>query len=327
MKTKWIQLVFLTFIILSVSHLTVWGTTGEKDLVNCTNNIKAIVQGLELWANDHSGHFPSQKEFSSPKFLEYIKKTSAGEPRAKMKDPLSGKPFLYQPFESKKDYFIKCPAPELYGLEKCYYSRINGFISVKMPEKPASVAQKTSPAPGASEKPQEKPLDTTPTKEPEKSPAPTEKPVPAKTTEAKYDALADPDKEKMTVMIKDLYDAYEQRDLERILTIQKDAIEASAIDYEKRKKGTADEVREAFRDATKEIIEHKDFKMKPLNMGDLTFQRKGKYCKVTSIVPIIASERLEVEEEGKYFFVRLRIGEFIFEQEGEIWKIINMYLY
>jgi len=67
--------------------------------------------------------------------------------------------------------------------------------------------------------------------------------------------------------------------------------------------------------------------MLPLNMSDLTFGKKGIYCKVTSVVPIIATERLEVMEEGKYFFVRLRVGELILEKKNDLWKIVNMYLY
>lgn len=309
MKKYYSQMLLLFLTLITFSHLAAWG--GEKDLKNYTNNIKVIVQGIELWSNDHNGHFPTLEEFNSPRFIEYIKKTSFGDPKSKMKDPLSGKPFVYQPFEDRKDYLVKSPNPELYGMEKLYYSRVKGFIAVKLPETEAKPTEKTS----CSIKTVEKILES-----PKESPKP--EPV-----DKKYDVLPDEEKEKITSLIKDLYTAYEQKNLERILEIQKYSIEASAIDYEKKGKGTADEVREAFRDATREIIEHKDFKMKPLNLSDLTFQRKGKYCRVTSIVPVIASERLEIEEEGKFFFVRLRIGEFIFEQDKDIWKIVNMYLY
>jgi hypothetical protein len=135
------------------------------------------------------------------------------------------------------------------------------------------------------------------------------------------------DKDRITEILKDLYNAYAERNLDKILELQHDSIEASALDYEKKKKGTADDVRDAFKSATKEIIEHKDFKMLPLNLSDITFQKKGNICRVTSIVPIIATERLEVMEEGKYFYVRLRIGELIFEKKSDLWKIVNMYLY
>lgn len=332
--------IFLILVIAAVMHLALSAVAEERDLTGYTNNVKALVQGIELWTNDHGGNFPTAEEFKGPKFLDYIKKTSAGDPKAKMKDPASGKPFEYQSFQAKKDYIVRCPSPEIYGMEKLYYSRTKGFVSVKLPEGAAKPAPTSSTASTAG--PSKKPVAAASQKAPEKpapspgqseKPSPTGKPIatpapsPAKTTDEKGEKLSEQDREKISGMITDLYNAYEQKNLEKILEIQHTAIENSAVDYEKRKKGTADEVREAFRDATKEIIEHKDFKMKPLNMGDLTFQKKGKYCKVTSVVPIIASERLEIEEEGKYFFIRLRIGEFIFEQQNDSWTIVNMYLY
>ena len=140
--------------------------------------------------------------------------------------------------------------------------------------------------------------------------------------------LTPTEKEAIISVIKEFYDAYASKDLDKVMEMQKNSIEESAIEYEKQGKGKAQDVRDAYRAATKEIMEHKQFKMLPINLSDITFRKKGKLCKVTSVVPIIATERLEIVEDGKYFFVRLRIGEFVFESEDEnTWKIKTMYLY
>ena len=128
-------------------------------------------------------------------------------------------------------------------------------------------------------------------------------------------------------MIKELYDAYAEKNLDKIMEMQRNSIEASAIDYENQGKGSAQDVRDAYRSATEEILNHKEFKMMPLNTSDLTFQKKGSLCRVTSVVPIIATDRLEISEDGKYFFVRLRIGEFVFSPTENGWEIQTMYLY
>ena len=136
------------------------------------------------------------------------------------------------------------------------------------------------------------------------------------------------EKEAIISVIKEFYDAYASRDLDKVMEMQKNSIEESALEYEKQGKGKAQDVRDAYRSATKEIMEHKQFKMLPLNLSDITFRKKGKLCRVTSVVPIIATDRLEIVEDGKYFFIRLRVGEFVFESEDEnTWKIKTMYLY
>ena len=136
------------------------------------------------------------------------------------------------------------------------------------------------------------------------------------------------EKEAIISVIKEFYDAYASKDLDKVMEMQKNSIEESALEYEKQGKGKAQDVRDAYRAATKEIMEHKQFKMLPINLSDITFRKKGKLCRVTSVVPIIATDRLEIVEDGKYFFVRLRIGEFVLQSDDENnWKIKTMYLY
>ena len=136
------------------------------------------------------------------------------------------------------------------------------------------------------------------------------------------------EKEAIISVIKEFYDAYASKDLDKVMEMQKNSIEESALEYEKQGKGKAQDVRDAYRAATKEIMEHKQFKMLPINLSDITFRKKGKLCRITSVVPIIATDRLEIVEDGKYFFIRLRIGELVLESDdNNNWKIKTMYLY
>lgn len=140
--------------------------------------------------------------------------------------------------------------------------------------------------------------------------------------------VTDEEKNQIIDLIKELYNAYAEKDLEKVLELEKNSIESSAIDYENQGKGSAQDVRDAYRFATGEVLNHKEFKMLPLNISDLTFQKKGNLCRVTSVVPIIATDRLEVNQDGKYFFVRLRIGELVVSpSEKGGWEIQTMYLY
>ncbi|GEM_PF-1170175 len=296
----------------------------EKGVSPCTSRILALMQGVELWSNSHQGKYPTSEEFSAKIFKDCYKKICKGDVEKEMKCPLSGKPYLFVARQAEKSYLIKCPTPEAHGLGALYYSRDKGIVkemAKELPKKPGTVATRPS-APG--QKLPEKPGK--PQKEPGKTGKNASTVIPS-TFDAK-DEISGEDRDQITALITDLYNAYAEKNLDRILEIQYAAIEASAIDYEKRKKGSAEEVRDAFRDATKEIIEHKDYKLLPLNLSDISVARRGQFFKVTSVVPIIATDRLEVQEEGKYFFVRLRIGEMIFEKDKESnWKIINMYLY
>jgi hypothetical protein len=293
-----------------------WSKDEDRGLSGCAAHMKALSQAVEIWANEHKGAFPTKEEWGSTAFMEIVKKVGAGKADQVIKCPATGKPYNYIPLASKKSYEIACPNASSHGLGVLCYSRDSGLV-----KKEAGVA--STPAAKSTARPMAKPSP----KAHEKT-GPKEKPVAGvESPSALPEEVTQEDRDKITEILKDLYSAYAERNLDTIMELQHDSIEASALDYEKKKKGSADEVREAFKSATKEIIEHKDFKMLPLNLSDMTFMKKGNTCRVTSIVPIIATERLEVMEEGKYFFVRLRIGEFIFEKKNDLWKIVNMYLY
>lgn len=125
-------------------------------------------------------------------------------------------------------------------------------------------------------------------------------------------------------VITDLYDAYAARDLDRVMALERVSIDESAQTYEKQGKGKADDVREAFRGATEELLTHKDFRMQPLNLKDAQFQRVGDTLVVTSPIPIVATASVEVGTPGEGRKVRLRIGKFILKKGDAGFQIVRM---
>ena len=270
---------------------------------------KGFVKGTEVAVKKYEPQPPADEKTDKQKD---DKKTEAAKSEAKK--PETKPTAAPQKTEAAKSEAKKPEAKPTAAAQKTEAAK----SEAKKPEtKPTAAAQKTEAAKSEAKKPPVKPAEKPPAKE--------DKANIAKLLETKE--LTKLDEEKIKNIIKELYDAYAERDVTKVLKLQKRSIESSAIDYEKQGKGSADDVREAFKSATEEIISHRAFKMLPLNLSDLTFQKKGDFCRVTSVVPIIATDRLEIEDNGKYFFVRLRIAEFIFAPEGDNWVIENMYLY
>ena len=127
-------------------------------------------------------------------------------------------------------------------------------------------------------------------------------------------------------VIRELYDAYVKKDLERILSMEKVAIEASAQEYERRGKGKAEEVRQAFRGATQDVLQAAKFGMKPLNLEDLEYRRQGNDIVVSSAVPIIATEKVDIGSEGETRTVRLLMSRFVLRKTGGRYEIVKMQL-
>jgi hypothetical protein len=129
-------------------------------------------------------------------------------------------------------------------------------------------------------------------------------------------------------VIKALYQAYSDRDIDKILTLEHDFIEASAKAYEEKKgAGKGDELRDAFRGVTEEIIRSKQFAMKPLHLDDVQYRREGDRIVVSSAVPIIATEYVDVEGDGVGNRARLRIAKFWIRKTPEGWRIEQMDLH
>ncbi len=307
----------------------------------CAARIKTFSQAVELWANDHDGKFPDISEFGSDEFFKYVKKV---EPTATPKIRYcKDSDLTYEYALSGKNYLIKCPNPWIHKTGAYFYSRDTGTVQTKgeplsdkeikdLKSQKLKQKENAKTADKTKERKKENAKKTDKTKERKKENVQkTEKDVKDDTKTPKATntsaVLTEEDKNAMVSVIKELYDAYATRNLEKVLELQKESIESSAVEYERQGKGSAQDVRDAYRSATDEILNHKEFRMLPLNISDLTFQKKGELCRVTSVVPIIATDRLEVSEDGKYFFVRLRIGEFVFAPNEKGWKIHTMYLY
>jgi hypothetical protein len=306
MKTLSIHVIAL--LLLACALMTSTLPASENAVVQgaLRNRMKLLSQAVELWANDHNSQFPTVKEFKGATFKPYLHKAGwlTGGGNA-LRCPGTKLNFIYEPRQAEKNYIISCPPTGKPTPSILSYSRNRGFFLVE--KSPASSQ--------ASHADKVKPNERTGA-------------IPAAVSSAMAAReVSKEDKDKVTAIITQLHAAYAAKDLDKIMELVRYSVEYSALDYEKRGKGPAQEVREAFRDATREIIEHKDYKLYPLNMSDVTFDRKGKYIKVTSVVPIILTDQLEIINDDKFFYVKLRVGEIIFEPAGDSWRIANLYLY
>lgn len=137
--------------------------------------------------------------------------------------------------------------------------------------------------------------------------------------------VTDEEKAAAVGVIKELYDAYTGRNLEKILALEHDFIEKLALEYEKRKgPGKGDEYRDAIRGVTEEVLNSSDFAMKPLRLDDVEYRREGEQIVVSSAIPIIASETVEVAGDGLGNKARLSMSKFWLKKTHEGWRINNM---
>ena len=134
------------------------------------------------------------------------------------------------------------------------------------------------------------------------------------------------DKAAIIKLIKALYQAYVGRSLDKIMELQKNAIEISAAAYEKSGKGTAEDVRDAFRECTREIIDAPEFQMQPLNLEDLKIYRRGDLYLAKSPLPILFSTQVMVQAAEQKQPVRLRVEEIQFLKTREGFKIEQLNL-
>lgn len=150
------------------------------------------------------------------------------------------------------------------------------------------------------------------------SPAPSQAPAAPVTAQEKAQVRS---------AIEAFYKAWVAKDLDRILLLEKEAIETSALDYEKRGKGKAQDVRESFRGCTNDLLTSKEFQMKPLNLADVEFRRHGEWIVVSSVIPIIATESVEIGDPGSGQRARIVISKLVFRKSPEGYRIIKMDLH
>jgi hypothetical protein len=132
------------------------------------------------------------------------------------------------------------------------------------------------------------------------------------------------EKQAIVSVIRELYAAYKRADVDAVMKLEQDAVEASAQDAVRRATYTAVQVRDAFRECHRDVLLHKDFAMKPLNLEDLHFVRRGTQILVRSDIPVIATEKVHLKESD--MDVRLTISRFLFEKQGSVYRIVQMNL-
>ena len=185
----------------------------------------------------------------------------------------------------------------------------------------ASSPAAPSPAPSPSTSPSTSPSGVLPSpapSEPARSPA--VEPAPKGAT----GPITAAEKKAISAIIVDLYRAYARADLDAVMKIEHEAIEASALDAERRGMYKAEQVRSAFLECHRDVLTHKDFKMKPLHTDGLRYVRKGGQILVRSDEPVIATEKVHLKESD--MDVRLTISRFLFKRQGETYRIVQMNL-
>jgi hypothetical protein len=125
-------------------------------------------------------------------------------------------------------------------------------------------------------------------------------------------------------IIQEMYVAFEKRDVNKVLSMLQPVIESSALEYEASGKGKAEEVRDAFRGCFEEVMTHKDYKVKELRMEDVQYRRDASGLVVVSVLPIIATERVEIMGEGSGQYASLNISQLWFRKKGAGYELFKM---
>jgi len=142
--------------------------------------------------------------------------------------------------------------------------------------------------------------------------------------------LSAQDKEAICAVIQRLHQAYEKRDLEAVMALEQEAVDSKAAQVEASgivedgRKLTAAAYKDAIRGCTEEILNHKDYKLRELELQDLAFKRVGDRVEVCGVVPIIATDRVEVVAPGSGMMASLTYNRFTFEKRADGWHIVGM---
>lgn len=127
-------------------------------------------------------------------------------------------------------------------------------------------------------------------------------------------------------VIQALYDAYKAHDVGKVLALEHVCIENSARDFEQRGKGSAQDVRDAFRGETEDLLKSRGFALKPLNLHYAEYRREGDTLVVSSVMPIISmTQAVEIVEGGHSHMNRLQIAKFKFQKTATGYDIVFMF--
>ncbi|MCD6310246.1 MAG: hypothetical protein J7M18_05990 [Candidatus Eremiobacteraeota bacterium] len=252
----------------------------------CGDRIELVVRALNLWAQNHNGLFPTTEQYWGEKFDLYMKKV--GLSNSGRICPGAHKPFIYIPSKNRKSFTLSCPRPEVHGyLTMVWYSG-KGLVYEKMTQ-PYSTA-------------------------------------PVWKGTGKENIVTAKDRKAIFDIIRRLHNAYATKNLEEVLKIQAPAIELSAVKYEEEGKGTKEQVWDAFRGCTAEILDHPNFEMKPLDLENVGIECKGDLYTVTGN-PIMFSSEIRVMSAPEPQPMRVRVGEMLFKKKSGGFELIRMSMY
>jgi hypothetical protein len=123
------------------------------------------------------------------------------------------------------------------------------------------------------------------------------------------------DKKAMLAVITELYAAYQARSSQRVMEIIEGAVEASAQEWQKSGRGSAQQIREAFLAFHEDIFHHPQYRLKPLNTKHVVWEDgPGGTVVLASAVPMIATEPMTFTDNGTPVQVKLRLGRFTFSK-------------
>lgn len=148
--------------------------------------------------------------------------------------------------------------------------------------------------------------------------------VPLELSLTEKDKLSDKDRKEILKILSDLYVDYKNKDLDEIFSKLSLAIYNSAVLNSQRNYRKPYEYIEAEKQTTSEVVNHKDFVMKPLKLDGIDIIRAGNIYQVTGITPCIESKYVKVVDpySDKTLDVKIRISKFIMYKGNNGWKIL-----
>ena len=270
------------------------GDQAEKYAAIAQRNIKLLANALELYANANHREYPPERTFYMARygqgsFAPFVK-TAIGKPVNDLRPYFVCPPgYLvdYRPSMKSLNFKLSCPKPERYNLVALYFSTREGLVRSDGTKNKGMEIKKEDP------------------------PKTSWKPVPVKEQQAMKEVLVN------------LWEAYKNKDINKVMEIQKVAVDRAAQRMEKQGKYSSDEVRAAFRGTAQDLFDADGFKMEALNVVGLKFEKKDKTYRVSSFIPIIASNKVQVASMK----VRLKIGNIEFEKIKGEFVITRMQMY
>ena len=269
------------------------GESNTKQGATAVRNIQLLANALELYANDHHREYPSERVFYQARygrgdFSKYIR-TALGKSAGNLGDYFlcdSGQLLSYRPFTDTLGFKLSCPRPERFGMKALYFSTAHGLV------------RDTGTVNKGIEVKKEAPKD-------------------------QWEQVSEEERQEIVAVLTSLWEAYNERDIDRVMDLQKVAVERAAREMEQKGPYSADDVRDAFRGTAQDLFDTHDFQMEPLNIAGLKYEKKQNTYQVSSFIPILASNKVQVAS----LKVRLKVGNIQLEKIEGNFVITHMQMY